>query len=120
MSSAPVDLPPEKEPEIWTIVEKMPEPVGGLEGFYNTLRKNLKYPNRARRMETEGRVLVQFTIDEDGNLSDFSVLRGIGDGCDEEAIRVISLTKWNAGKQRGRPVKVRMVQPVYFSLEKNR
>jgi periplasmic protein TonB len=111
------DVAREVVPDVHDIVEKMPEPEGGLEGFYRTLKNNLKYPVKARRMITEGRVFVQFVIDEKGNLTDFKVLKGIGNGCDEEAVRVLALTKWKAGKQRGVAVKVRMVQPIYFSLE---
>lgn len=97
-------------------VEKMPEPRGGYGEFYKTLGKNLKYPSRAYRMGTQGRVFVQFVVTEKGEVADVKVVRGIGNGCDEEAMRVIALTQWHAGKQRGRPVKVRMVQPVYFAL----
>ncbi len=97
-------------------VEKMPEPVGGYESFYAILRKNLKYPSRASRMGVEGIVYVSFTINENGAISDLQVPKGIGSGCDEEAMRVLLLTKWNPGKQRGKPVKVRMVQPLRFSL----
>jgi len=99
-------------------VEKKPEPEGGMESFYNILRKNIKYPLLARRNETEGKVFVQFTVAETGALTDFKILKGIGSGCDEEAIRVVSLTKWKPGKQRGKPVKVRMVQPIVFGIKK--
>jgi len=101
---------------VFRVVEKMPEPKGGWETFVKTLTKNMKYPRQAQRSNVTGKVFVGFTVDENGVLKDFSIEGGIGYGCDEEAARVIALTKWNAGKQRGRPVKVRLVQPVTFSL----
>lgn len=101
---------------VFRIVEKMPEPKGGWETFVKTLIKHMKYPRRAQQSNVTGKVFVGFTVDENGILKDFSIEGGIGYGCDEEAARVIALTKWNPGKQRGRPVKVRMVQPVIFSL----
>lgn len=101
---------------VFRVVEKMPEPKGGWETFVKTLTKNMKYPRQAQRSNVMGKVFVGFTVDENGVLRDFSIEGGIGFGCDEEAARVIALTKWNPGKQRGRPVKVRLVQPVTFSL----
>jgi periplasmic protein TonB len=110
------DVPAEETEKVFVIVEKMPEPVGGLETFFNTLRKHMKYPRKAERAGVAGRVFVSFIVNEKGELQDFSIVKGIGFGCDEEAMRVIALTKWNPGKQRGRPVKVRMIQPVNFSI----
>ena len=109
------------EPEVpdtveFRVVEHMPEPVGGWSEFFRTLQKNLKYPGPARRAEVSGKVFVEFTVTENGSLKSLKVLKGIGHGCDEEALRVIALTKWKAGRQRGRPVKVRLVQPISFSL----
>jgi protein TonB len=68
-------------------------------------------------MGIEGKVYVQFVVDKDGTLTDIKALKGIGAGCDEEAVRVIGGSpKWKPGKQRGRPVKVRMVLPIIFKL----
>lgn len=103
--------------DTFRVVEKMPEPVGGWPTFYNTLSKNLKYPHEAKRKEASGRVFVEFTVNNKGELSHFRIIKGIGYGCDEEAKRVIALTKWNPGKQRGRAVNVRMVQPIGFKLK---
>lgn len=111
------DVPEEiVEPDTFRVVEKMPEPVGGWPTFYKILGKNLKYPPQAQRMEATGKVFVEFTVNDKGELSHFKILKGIGYGCDEEAKRVIALTKWNPGKQRGRAVNVRLVQPIDFSL----
>jgi protein TonB len=108
----------EEETEtIFLISENPPLPQGGYEGFTKYLQKNLKYPEQAKRMNVEGKVYVQFIIDKDGTPTDITVLKGIGSGCDEEAIRVIkNMPKWEPGKQRGKPVKVRMSLPVVFRL----
>ena len=116
---APPPPPPkeEKEDEIFLIVEQPAAPKGGMEAFYKQLGKKIKYPKQARRMGTEGRVFVQFVVGKDGSLTDIKVLKGIGAGCDEEAIRALKeMPKWNPGKQRGRPVFQRMSIPVFFKL----
>jgi periplasmic protein TonB len=103
--------------EIFTIVEDQPTPDGGMAAFYQFVQKNLKYPAQARRMGIEGKVFVQFVVDRDGSLTEVKAVKGIGAGCDEEAVRVISeAPKWKPGKQRGRAVKVRMILPITFKL----
>ncbi len=110
-------LPEENVDEIFTIVEEQPSPVGGMKAFYDYVGANLKYPPRASRMGIEGRVFVEFVVERDGSLTDIRVAKGIGGGCDEEAIRVISeAPNWNPGKQRGRNVRVRMIMPIVFKL----
>ncbi len=107
----------EKADEIFTIVEENPSPVGGYQAFYDFVSKNLHYPRKARQLQIEGRVFVQFVVEKDGSLTDVHVVKGIGGGCDEEAVRVIrQAPKWNPGKQRGRPVRVRMILPIVFKL----
>ena len=103
--------------EIFTIVEEQPSPPGGLEGFYKYVFKEIKYPNLALRSNVEGKVFVQFVVEKDGTLTNFIVARGIGAGCDEEAVRVLQAApKWNPGKQRGKPVRVKMILPITFKL----
>lgn len=98
-------------------LEQQPAPVGGMEAFYKYLSRNLKYPDSARRMGISGKVFVQFVVDKDGSLSDVEILKGIGSGCDEEAVRVVKTApKWNPGKQRSRPVRVRMSIPIVFKM----
>jgi len=107
----------EKADQIFTIVEDQPTPKGGMTAFYKYVAKHMEYPSQARRMNIEGKVYVQFVVDKDGTLTDVKVLKGIGAGCDKEAISIIqNAPKWNPGKQRGRPVKVRMVIPIVFQL----
>jgi len=110
--------PPEEEPdEIPYIVETMPSYVGGISEFYKFVSKNLKYPAQARRMGIEGKVFVHFIVDKNGSLSDIKIMRGIGAGCDQEVLRIIRKSpKWNPGKQRGVPVKVRMMLPITFKM----
>jgi len=103
--------------EIFTIVEQQPGYPGGNAAFYSYIGKKMKYPSQARRMGIEGKVFVQFVVDTNGAITDVQVMRGIGAGCDEEAIRVIQNSpKWQPGKQRGKAVKVRMVLPITFKL----
>jgi len=115
-----VEAAPVKEEEveeIFTIVEEGAEPIGGMESFLKYVSKNLKYPAQARRMGVEGKVFVQFVVEKDGSITDIKVVKGIGAGCDEEAIRVLeNAPKWKPGKQRGRPVKQRIVLPIVFKL----
>ena len=113
------DAPVEEEvaDEIFTIVEDQPSPKGGMSAFYEYIGKKLKYPAQARRMGIEGKVYVEFVVDKDGSITNVRAMKGIGAGCDEEAIRVIQASpKWKPGKQRGRPVKVRMILPITFKL----
>ncbi|WP_297335140.1 energy transducer TonB [Algoriphagus sp.] len=114
IAEAPVE---EKVDEIFDVVETQPTPPGGMSGWNEYLRKNLKYPTQARRMGIEGTVIVVFVINTDGSIQDVDVLRGIGGGCDEEAIKVVeNAPKWEPGKQRGRPVRTRMRLPIRFAL----
>ena len=107
----------EKEEEIFMIVEERALPKGGMKAFYKYVAENLKYPTKARKMGIEGRVVIECVVDKDGSLSDFKIRKGIGGGCDEEAIRVLkSSPKWNPAKQRGKAVKYRMFVPISFKL----
>ena len=103
--------------EIFTIVEQQPEFPGGMGAFYTFVQKKMSYPSQARRMGIEGKVFVQFVVDKDGTITDVMAVKGIGAGCDEEAVRVIKESpKWKPGKQRGKSVKVRMILPITFKL----
>ncbi len=96
---------------------QMPEPVMGLSEYYKDVAKQIKYPSQARRMGVEGKVFVQFVVNKDGSISDIATVKGIGYGCDEEAVRVLSLSpKWKPGKQGDRRVRVKMILPIHFRL----
>lgn len=114
-----VEAPVEKEnvDEIFNVVEESAAPKGGMQAFYKYVSEKLKYPAQARRMGTEGKVFVEFVVNRDGSIVDVKVVRGIGAGCDEEAIRVVqSAPSWSPGKQRGKPVRQKMVIPINFRL----
>jgi protein TonB len=114
-----VEEAPEEEvaDEVFTIVEDAATPPGGYQAFYEYVGKRLKYPAQARRMGIEGKVYVQFVVDKDGSLTEVQAVKGIGAGCDEEAVRVLqSAPKWSPPKQRGKPVKQRIILPITFKL----
>ncbi len=103
--------------EIFDVTEVMPNPPGGIEGWNNYLASNLKYPVEAKSMGIEGTVIVAFVINSDGSISDAEILRGIGGGADEEAIRVVlNSPKWTPAEQREQVVNSRMRLPVRFKL----
>ncbi len=109
--------PKEDVEQIFSVVEESAAPKGGLQAFYKYVGEKLKYPAQARRMGTEGKVFVEFVVNRDGSLVDVKVMRGIGAGCDEEAVRVVqSAPSWTPGKQRGKPVRQKMVIPINFKL----
>lgn len=106
------------EAEIFTIVEEMPEFPGGMQKLADYLAKNIKYPQMARESGIQGRVFVNFVVEPDGHVSNVNVMRSLGGGCDEEAMRVVkAMPKWKAGKQRGKPVRVSYILPVNFKLQ---
>lgn len=115
-NSLPIINDVEDTEAIQVFPEKQPEPINGFKAFYEQLGKMIKYPRQAKSIGTEGKVFVGFIINKNGEPSDFKILKGIGSGCDEEATRVLAMTKWEPGKQRGKPVRVKMVLPIYFQL----
>ncbi|MCH2215418.1 MAG: energy transducer TonB [Flavobacteriales bacterium] len=105
------------EEQIFTIVEEMPSFPGGEAALMKYLGKNIKYPAIAKDAGIQGTVYVTFVVDESGAVKDTKVLRSIGGGCDEEAIRVVeNMPKWSPGKQRGKSVKVQYNLPIRFTL----
>jgi protein TonB len=78
----------------------------------------MKYPEEAKELGVQGKVFVTFVVEVDGSITDVKVLRGIGSGCDDEAVRVVkSMPKWVPGKQRGVPVRVQFNLPINFKLQ---
>ncbi len=108
----PVDEPDEIVP-FW-IIEEKPSIIGGLE----SIMKRIKYPEIARIAEIEGKVIVRVLIDKKGNPTEIELLKGIGGGCDEEAVKAIAATRFTPGRQLDKPVKVRMTIPIIFRLER--
>lgn len=104
--------------QIFLVVEEPASPKGGMQAFYKYVQEKMKYPAQARRMGVEGKVFVEFVVNRDGSIQDVKVVKGIGAGCDEEAVRVVaSAPPWNPGKQRGKPVRSRFVVPITFKLQ---
>ena len=102
-------------PQIFTYVSQMPEPSVDISAYLN---KNLHYPDAARENNIQGRVILKFVVNETGNVSDVQVVRGIGGGCDEEAVRVLkAMPPWKPGKNNGTAVKVYYTLPISFKLE---
>jgi TonB family protein len=105
--------------EIFDVVEQQPNPVGGMSSWNSYLAKNIRYPLTARQRGIEGTVIVVFEIHTDGSIHNVEILRGIGGGADEEAVRVVeNAPNWEPGRQRGRAVKTRMRLPIRFRIEK--
>lgn len=104
---------------VFTAVEKAAEFPGGLEAFGNYMAKTVKYPAAARNKNVQGKVFVQFVVEKDGSLTGMKVLRGIGSGCDQEAMRaVLAGPKWKPGQQNGKVVRSTYTLPVSFQLAK--
>ena len=102
----------------FVIVEQQPEFPGGMKALADFLGKSLKYPRAAASAGVSGKVFVSFIVNSDGSLTDLQVLKGIGFGCDEEAIRVMQkMPRWKPGKQSGRAVRVKFNLPISFTLE---
>jgi protein TonB len=100
-----------------TMVEEMPQFPGGAEALYPYIGKNLKYPEQAVEEGIEGIVYLSFVVETDGKITGVTVLRGIGGGCNEEALRVVrSMPNWTPGKQGGKPVRVKYNLPIRFKL----
>ena len=98
--------------------EVMPEFPGGDQAMMDFVAKNVQYPQEARDKEISGRVLVGFIVEKDGGIGDVKVVKGIGGGCDEEAVRVVkAMPKWKPGKDKGKPVRVSYVMPFTFKLQ---
>lgn len=108
----------EAAPEIFTIVEENPEFPGGVQKLYEFIGNNIKYPQMARENGIQGKVFIKFVVWKDGSIRDVQVARGIGGGCDEEAIRVVkAMPNWKPGKQRNQPVPVYFNLPISFNLK---
>lgn len=116
------DLPPEQinekdfddDPAYFTNAEVMPEPIGGM----NTIYRKLTYPEEARKKKIEGTVKVLAFIEKDGEVSNATVVEGIGYGCDEVARLAVYYTRFKPGLMKGKRVKVQMVIPVEFKLNR--
>lgn len=102
-------------------VDEPPTFPGGDNKMIDFIIDNLQYPMLAREQGIGGMVFVTFTVDTDGTILNPYVSKGIGGGCDEEAMRIVrQMPKWNPCKLKGIPVRVQYELPIYFDIEKNR
>ena len=116
----PVEVEEEEveEQQIFQVVEEMPEFPGGMAECMKFLSKNIKYPPISAENGIQGRVIVQFVVNQDGSIVDPVVVRGVDSHLDKEALRVIQMMpKWKPGKQRGKAVRVKYTVPVMFRLQ---
>ena len=105
----------QSDDEVYIMVEKRAEFPGGQSEMLKYIQDNRQYPDEAKENDVHGKVLVSFIVERDGTLSDVKVKRGIGSGCDEEAVRVItSMPKWRPGEQGGKAVRTSLTLPVTF------
>ena len=105
------------EATVFKMAEEMPEFPGGPEKLLEYLNENQRYPEMARENDIQGRVYVQFVVEPDGSISNVEVIRSIGGGCDEEAVRLVqNMPKFKPGKMNGYPVRVQYTVPVKFML----
>ncbi len=103
--------------EVKNFVDVLPEPLGGYEQFAKFTSRKIRYPSAAYQANVSGMVIVQFVVRKNGSISDASVVKGIGYGCDEEALRVVQLYQgWTPGKLAGKTVDTRVAVPIYFKL----
>jgi len=105
------------EEQIFVVVEEMPSFPGGELARLRFLSENINYPQMARESGIQGTVFVGFVVERDGSVTDVRIIRGIGGGCDEEAIRVVrNMPRWTPGRQRGQPVRVQFTMRIRFVL----
>jgi TonB family protein len=112
------DTVPDKNNKVFTSVEQVPEFPGGLTEFYNFLSKTIRYPNESRKRGIQGRVIIKFIVEKDGELTNFKIARGVEKEIDQEALRALKLSpKWKPGIQNGKTVRVAYAVPISFTLE---
>lgn len=108
---------PPADAAIYDEPDTNPEFVGGTDSLYHFLAANIHYPEQAKKDGIQGRVFVRFTVEADGSVADAKVMRGIGGGCDEEALRVVqAMPRWKPGTKDGHPVRVQYNLPINFIL----
>ena len=116
-----INVKKEAEGEVYTIVETMPEPPGGISAFYRYIASNIVYPALAREKGLEGKCFLKFVVNSEGTMEDVQVIKGVAGcpECDAEALRVIQSypDKWKPGSQNGKPVSVYYNIPVNFKIQ---
>jgi protein TonB len=104
---------------VYDFAAEMPYFEGGEQGLLKYISKKIKYPREAVNEQVEGMVVVSFVVNRQGEITDATILKGLGYGTDEEALRVInSMPNWTPGRQNGKPVAVRYTLPIRFSMKR--
>ena len=112
-----VELPADSN-AVYSVVETPPVPKGDFKEFYKYIAQRIHYPAEARKKNIQGKVLLQFIVERDGNITNVKVIRSASTDLEAEAVRVISDSpKWNPGRQGGKPVRVYYMVPIAFSLQ---
>ena len=107
----------EADETVYTVVERQPQFPGDMNALTDYMQKNVRYPEAAQKAKVTGRVFTSFIVERDGRLTDIKVLKGLGSGCDEEAIRVINtMPRWKPGTQSGIPIRVKYNLPITFGV----
>ncbi len=110
-----------QEDKVYEVVEQMPKYPGGDKSRVAFIVENTKYPEKARKEGITGTVMVSFIVEKDGKITNVELLKGIGGGCDEEAMRVVSIMpQWEPGMNKGKPVRVQFNMPFSFMLDRNK
>ena len=108
----------EAEEDVFLVVEEDPEFPGGLDALSKFIADNIKYPQLAKENNITGKVFVSFVVEKDGRVGQVKILRDIGGGCGNEAVRVVKMMpRWKPGKQRGKAVRTQFNLPVNFDLQ---
>lgn len=108
---------PKQTGEIYTVVEKQPSFPGGQKALQQYIKQHQIYPKEAKKAGISGRVFLAFVVNTDGSIQNIELLKGIGMGCDEEAIRLVKrMPKWIPGSQSGKAIRVKYNQPIAFGF----
>ncbi len=108
----------ESNEQFFLVVEQMPDFLGGMKELYKWLFEHIEYPEEALKNNVEGKVFIGFIVEADGSIMNVAVKRGLGAGCDEEAVRVVeNMPNWLPGMQNGNKVRVAYTLPVVFMLD---
>lgn len=109
----------ENEPQhiFYQLVDENTQPIKGFKALHQYIKQELHYPKQAKQMNIEGRVFLSFLVDTTGQVQHIKVIRGIGGGCDEEAIRVFKKSpRWKPARHEGELVVQKMIFPIHFKL----
>jgi len=113
-----VNNPKNGEEQVFVVVEEMPQFVGGFDELVKFLGKEVKYPEKAKKENIQGKVFVSFVVSSTGKVEQAKIERGVDPSLDAEALRVVNqMPDWTPGKQRGQAVSVSYTMPIMFKLQ---